>query len=306
MGLGHGVRQHLGGAGVVLERKQRIGAAGARAPEAVAALVDEGGDVVLVEVVGVGGRVLQVPEDVGGDAGHAVDRDVGEGLVPADLLIELRAQAQGHGNGRRRPGGVGGGVPALEVRPDHHDLASAEALDVGDGLFLGLGAAGGHVGEGAQLLSDGDQGGGHGQGVEPGHAQDARHDAEPGLGAEQRLHAGVLAVGGDGADEVAVGGGLVGAFRDAHHDGGGVGLVGDGLQAGGQGAVDAGLADGGLHVGEQHRSVEGEGRSVGVFGGSDQPDDGGGDGSDGAAALAEFEDPHAVMVVGHGLCLRSG
>ncbi|MOA63113.1 hypothetical protein D3C78_1887310 [compost metagenome] len=74
---GHGVGQHLRGAGVVLESELRIVAAGAAAPESKAALVDQRGDFVAVEVIGIGHRVLQIPEHVGVDAGDAIDGNVG-------------------------------------------------------------------------------------------------------------------------------------------------------------------------------------------------------------------------------------
>ncbi|MNS99311.1 hypothetical protein D3C72_1337100 [compost metagenome] len=77
------------------------------------------------------------------------------------------------------------------------------------------------------------------------------------------------------------------------------------MQAHRQGAFHASLADGGLHVREQHWSVEGENGGVGVVGGADQADDSGGDGADGAGAVVEFEHPHTVKIIGHGFCLRS-
>src|SRR5690606_7682087 len=189
-----------------------------------------------------------IPEYVLVDAGDAVDRDVGQGFVPADGLVDLGAQAEGAGHCVGGLGGAGGGVPGLEVGPDEHQLAGAEAVAVGDGSFLVGALPGTGVDEGAQLLGQRDQGGGNRLAVQPGHAEDARGDAQAGLGGEQGLHAGVLAVGG-GADDVAGGLRVVYALFYAYNDGDGAGLVGDGLQAARQGALGTGGADGGGDVG---------------------------------------------------------
>jgi hypothetical protein len=98
--LGHGVGQHLGGAGVALESEQRIVAAGARAPEPETVTAHQRGHGGGVEQAGIGGRVLQVPVHVLAQAGDAVDADVGQGLVPADLLVDLGPQTQRAGHGR--------------------------------------------------------------------------------------------------------------------------------------------------------------------------------------------------------------
>ncbi|MNH17874.1 hypothetical protein D3C79_775600 [compost metagenome] len=173
VGIGNGVGHYLGGTGVVLEGELRVSGAGAAAPETEAALVDKGGHLVAVEVVGIGCRVLQVPEHVGGQAGHAFNRDVGDGFMPANFLVDLGAQANRAGYGRCSDIGVGGGAPLHEIRPDDHDFAGAEVLAVGRGFFLGLAAVGTEVGETAQLLRDGYQGRSHGQGVQARYGQDA-------------------------------------------------------------------------------------------------------------------------------------
>lgn len=87
----HGVGLHLCSSGVVLKRKQRVIGTGAATPEVKATLVDQRRDFVAIEVVGVGGRVLQVPERIGTDTGDAIYRDVGKGFVPAGFLIDLGA-----------------------------------------------------------------------------------------------------------------------------------------------------------------------------------------------------------------------
>ncbi|MNP00708.1 hypothetical protein D3C76_925030 [compost metagenome] len=243
---------------------------------------------------------MQIPKHVGTDAGDAVDGDVGQGFVPAHLLVNFGAQAKGACDGRGFHGGVGGGVPVLEVRPDHHHFTGTKILAVGDRFFLGLAVPGTDVVEGAQLLANADQGGGHRLAVEAWHAEDARHHADFGLGGEQGFHAGVFAIGCGGANQSAVGLCLGRAFLDPHDDGVGLGLVGDGLQAHRQGAFYAGLADGGLHVGQQHRGVEREDGGVGVVGRADQADNRSGDGANRAGAVVEFEHPHAVKIIGHG------
>lgn len=132
--LGHGVGQHLGGAGVALESEQRIVAAGARAPEPETVTAHQRGHGGGVEQTGVGGRVLQVPVHVLAQAGNTVDADVGQGLVPADLLVDLGPQTQRAGHGRGGGRGIGVWVPADEVRPDSHQFASAEVLPIRDGI----------------------------------------------------------------------------------------------------------------------------------------------------------------------------
>ncbi|MNE84936.1 hypothetical protein D3C80_1818810 [compost metagenome] len=70
--------------------------------------------------------------------------------------------------------------------------------------------------------------------------------------------------------------------------------------------MGASFTNGGLYVGDQDRGVQRKYRDIGVFGSTDQADDSGGNGANGARALVDFEDSHAVMVfVGHGVCLRS-
>src|SRR5690606_2612217 len=179
-----------------------------------------------------------------------------------------------------------------------------EAVAVGDGSFLVGALPGTGVDEGAQLLGQRDQGGGNRLAVQPGHAEDARGDAQAGLGGEERLHTGVLAVG-RGADDVAGGLRVVFALFYAHDDGDGVGLVGDGLQAARQSAFGTGGTDGGGHIGEQHRFVQREYGGVGICGGTHHADHGGGDGADRAGAFVDLDDTDAVMVlIGHGGSLQ--
>lgn len=94
------------------------------------------------------------------------------------------------------------------------------------------------------------------------------------------------------------------AFLHPHDDGVGLGLVSDGLQAGRQGARGTGFADGGLNVGEQDRRVEGEDANVGIIGRADHAHDCGRDGADGAATIVEFDDPHAIEIIGHAVPVR--
>lgn len=210
--------------------------------------------------------------------------------MPTDLLIDPGAQAQCLGNSWRRHGLVDHGAPRQEVRPDHHGFARGEVLAVGDGLFLCLAAAGGDISEGAQLLGDGDECGSDRLGIQARHAEDARYHAQAGLGGKQGLHAGVLAIGADAADDRAIGRGFILARLHPHHHSGGVGLVGDCLQACGQRTAGARLADGSLHVGDEYRRIEWKGGGVGVFGGGYQADDRGGDGANGAGPVIDLLD----------------
>lgn len=77
MGVGDGIRQYLPGAGVVFKRPDGIGATGAGTPETIAAVANQRGDLVAVEIIGVGGGGLQISEDAVGNAGDAVNVDVG-------------------------------------------------------------------------------------------------------------------------------------------------------------------------------------------------------------------------------------
>lgn len=169
-------------------------------------------------------------------------------------------------------------------------------------------AAGGDISEGAQLLGDGDECGSDRLGIQARRAEDARYHAQAGLGGKQGLHAGVLAIGADAADDRAVGRGFILARLHSHHNGRGVGLVGDRLQAGGQRTASASLTDGGLNVGDEYRRIEREGGGVGVVGGGYQADDRGGDGANGAGPVVDLLDPDTVMVLvsGHWVCLCSG
>lgn len=144
------------------------------------------------------------------------------------------------------------------------------------------------------------------QAVEPRHSQDARRDAEAVAGGQQRLHAGVAAGRVGGADQVGRGLGLGLATGDAHHDRERVGLVGDGVERAGERAFVAGLADVGLRVRQQDGRVEREGRRVGIVSGADDAGHGGLDGADRARAVVEFNNAHAVVVVGWHAVLRDG
>ena len=184
-------------------------------------------------------------------------------------------------------------------KSDQHQLAGTEAGAVGKGLGDGFAVPAVGVGEAAQLLGDGDQFGGDSQVVQAGHAQDAWAHTELGFCGQQGLEAGVMPTSGDAADDV--GGCLCLAcpFRYAHHHSDRASLVGDGVEAFGQGALLAGLTRGSEHVGEQDGLVEGKDRGVGILRGADHAHHGSGDGANGAGALVEFEDADAVMVVGH-------
>ncbi len=218
--------------------------------------------------------------------------------MPAGVVVDLGAQADRAGRGPQGGLGIGGGIPADEIRPHHHRFALAEVTAIGDGLFLSLAAVRRQVGEGAQLLRDGDQLGPDWQAVEPRHSQDARRDAKTVAGGQQRLHAGVPAGRVGGADQVGRGLCLGRTTGDAHHDRERVRLVGDGVERAGKRAFVAGLADVGLRVGQQDGGIEREGGHVGIVGGADDAGHGGLDGANGARAVVEFNDAHAVVVIG--------
>ena len=231
--------------------------------------------------------------------------------MPALLLVDARAQAQGVGHGRGVLHGGGGQVECLEAGPQQHQFALAEVLAVG----LGLGhivADGRRIRKAAQLDGHGRQRVGHGLAVQARRAQDARLDAELGLGRQQRLQARVLVAGG-GADDlgVLVGAafGLGGAFAigHAHDDQHRAALLLDGVQRQGQRALGAGLADGRIDLGDQHRTVQRESGRIGVAGSGHEADHGRGHNADGIDAFAHFRDANAMMERGcrHGV-LRVG
>src|SRR5690606_24625743 len=259
-----------------------------------------GGDFVGVEVSGVSGGVLQIPEDVAVDAGDAVDGDVGQSFVPAYGLVNLGAQAQSPGDGIGAVSAAGDGVPGFEVGPDEHQLAGAECITVGHRRLFVSTVPGAGVDKGTQLLCDGDQGGGDRLAVQGRHTEDARGDAQFGLGRQQCLHAGVLAALG-AADDVTGSSSFVGALLHPNNDGERAGLVGNGLQAAGQRALAAGIAQGGANIGQQDRFIQGKNVSVGIFGCTHHANYGGGDGADGDGGFVDFDDADAVMVlIGHG------
>nr|KGS70677.1 hypothetical protein X990_6175 [Burkholderia pseudomallei MSHR4868] len=210
----------------------------------------------LVQVARIGRRVLQIPRHVGADAGHAVHDDIRNRLVPADVVVDLRAQAGG--DRRRRDDGrrVRRVVPAEPVRPDHHDFALAELLAVRGGFFLRLAAGRRHVGHRAQRLRGSRERGRDRLRIEAGRRENARLHAERTLRGEQRLDARVLAVRRHGADDVR--GRLVGvlAFGDAHDDGQRLRLLADRVERAAQRAFLAGLAERGDDVRQQHGRIE--------------------------------------------------
>ena len=91
-----------------------------------------------------------------------------------------------------------------------------------------------------------------------------------------------------------LGGGSVGARRDAHDDDGGANLIGNRLQRSAQRAGRAGSGDGVWQDGDLDRRVEREDRRVSGGRGCDQADHGSGDGGDGAARAGHLSDGDTV------------
>lgn len=176
--------------------------------------------------------------------------------MPADLLVDLGPQTQRAGHGRGGGRGIGVWVPTDEIRPDSRQFASAEVLPVGDGLGHRFAIPRVGVGEATPLLRDGRQLGGHRQGIQARHTEDARAHAQLRLGREQRLEASVVAARGGRTDDVADGLRRIFALGYPHHHRDRAGLVGDGIQAAGERALTAGLAAGSQHVGEQYGLVQ--------------------------------------------------
>ena len=133
-----GLADDLRGAGVVLKSKQRVVRTGARTPQPKALLTHQRRHLFAVEVIGIGGGAGDVKVHVDGEAGDAVDADVGDGFVPAHVLVKFGAQAEGDGDSVDGGRFLGRLVEAGEVRPHQHQFARMEVIAVGDDLFFGI------------------------------------------------------------------------------------------------------------------------------------------------------------------------
>ena len=311
--LGHGVGQHLGGAGGAFKNEQLVVRAGARTPEAEPLRANQRGDAGGVQQARVGVGALQVPVHILGDAQHAIQRHIRQALVPALLAVDAGAQAHGKAHGRNALHHAGAGLRNLPAWPQQHQLAGVEVLAVVDGLGC-VGAVRLGVHKGAQLLRHRHQGGGDSLAIEARGAQDFGLDAQLCLGRQQRLHAGVVAAHG-GADGLPVLIGLLGCsvcaltIGHAHHHQHGAGLFLDGGQGTRQRAQVAGLRHGGVDLCYQHGGVEWERGGVRVAGRGNQADDRCGNDAQRALAFVDFQHSDAVVVVGscgHGVLQLKG
>ena len=220
--------------------------------------------------------------------------------MPTDLVVEFGAQAEGDGGGVDGVGFLRRLIETGEVRPNQHEFARAEVGAVGGGLLFGC-ADGARIDKAAYFLGDVHQLGRNRLAVQPRCADDARHDAQFGIGSEQRLRAAVAAVL-KRADGLGV---LVGAVvvlflrgRHADDDGQGVGLLVDGRQRRGERAFRTRLADGFGQVADEDGAVFRECGRVGVFASGDQPDHRSRGGAQWAAAVVDFDDANAMQIFG--------
>ena len=295
-----GLGDDLRGAGVGFKGKERVVRAGAAAPNAEALLAYQRADLLAVEVIGISRSRGDVKANIHGEPGHAVHGDVGDGFVPADLVVEFGAQAEGNGGGVDGVGFFRRLVETGEIRPNQHQLACAEVSAVGNRLLFG-GADGARIDKAAYFLGDVHQLGRNRLAVQPRCAEDARHDAQFGIGSEQRLRAAVAAVlkRADGLG-VLVGAVVVLFFRGRHadDDGQGVGLLVDGRQRRGERAFRTRLADGFGQVADEDGAVFRECGRVGVFASGDQPDHRSRGGAQWAAAVVDFDDANAMQIFG--------
>ncbi len=209
--------------------------------------------------------------------------------MPAHVVVELGAQAQGHGRGLHHVGAV------HEVGPDQAQLTVAEVVAVQNrGLFGGAHGAG--VDHAAALFGERHQGGGDLLVVQARATQHARLHAKLRLGSAQRLDAQGHAVHVVSAHHVGGGGRVVNAFVHTHDHDHGPRLLEDCAQRLGQCARGARLGDHGGVASAEHRAVQREGQRVGVVGGGHNADHAGFDGLDRANTALDFDDAGAVVV----------
>src|SRR5690606_12772530 len=121
MSQGHRFSDRLSSTGVVLERIHAGWASASSAtPETETCIVNQRGDIGFIQETSICGGLLQIPVDVFGNAGYAIDDVVGQGFVPADFLIQLGTYTQSHRTGSNRTLGSCGRIEAHELWPDNH------------------------------------------------------------------------------------------------------------------------------------------------------------------------------------------
>ena len=113
--------------------------------------------------------------------------------MPTDLVVEFGAQAEGDGGGVDGVGFLRRLVETGEIRPHQHQFARMEVIAVGGDLFFGI-AHGTGIDKAAYFLGDVHQLGRNRLAIQPRRAEDARHDAQFGIGSEQRFRTAVAAI----------------------------------------------------------------------------------------------------------------
>ena len=263
VGAQDAVVDHVGGANHGQEGELRVIAGGAVAPQAIAVLANDGGDLLLVEQVGAAVGVTQGEVDVAAGADDAVDHLVGRRPPEAQVVVDLGDQA-GHSSAGGLVDDLAQGVANLDGGVDDVDALAAPVAAVGDGLGVGgVRAVGNH--HGAQALGDADHLGDHGVGEvgagagEARCAQDAGAEAVGRLTAQEGMHA-LISTSGDvhAADHVADGGFVIHPLGHADHDHDRTGLVEDAVECSGQRAGQAELGGHGSIARHQNGGVEWE------------------------------------------------
>lgn len=118
----HCVSQRLRCAGVAFKSKQRIVTETTGTPEAETVLADRRNNIVLIQQSRIRYRVLQIPENISGNAGNSIHTHVGQGFVPADPLVDFDAQVKRTGGGVSRRICFQHGVKVDETKPERQSL----------------------------------------------------------------------------------------------------------------------------------------------------------------------------------------
>ena len=139
--------------------------------------------------------------------------------MPADGLVDIGTQAECARSCVCRCGGVCGGIPCKEIRPDDHQLALAEILAIGHRLGNGFTTPCADIAKGAQADTDRSKCDCDLFGIETRHAENARLNAGDCFGSQQRLDAGIFTALIRAADDIGNGlrfGVFSGTFGNTH------------------------------------------------------------------------------------------